>query len=110
VREVDPIITNDKYGRLLTVYMPVKDAAGKTVAYAGADIDMKQFVQDMRIFIIKMLAMAFGITMLMCALAIWYADRSLSGLSTPSWPRPKRLTRCSRSTGWKAGNGRNASR
>lgn len=73
--EVDPIITNDKYGRLLTVYMPVKDAAGKTVAYAGADIDMKQFVQDMRIFIIKMLAMAFGITMLMCALAIWYADR-----------------------------------
>ena len=74
-QEVEPIVTNDKYGRLMTVYTPVKDAAGKTVAYAGADIAMEQFVQDMRIFIIKMLAMAFGITMLMCALAIWYADR-----------------------------------
>ena len=73
--EVDPIVTNDKYGRLLTMYTPVKNTAGKTVAYAGADIAMGQFVQDMRVFIIKMLAMAFGITMLMCALAIWYADK-----------------------------------
>jgi signal transduction histidine kinase len=74
-KNIKAVVTNDKYGRLLTVYEPIKNTAGKTVAYAGADINMNQFVQDMRIFIIKMLAMAFGITMLMCALAIWYADK-----------------------------------
>lgn len=74
-KEIPPVVTNDKYGNLMTTYTPIKNNAGKTVAYAGVDINMEQFIQDMRIFIIKMLALSFGITMLMCALAILYAEK-----------------------------------
>ncbi|MBR2216266.1 MAG: HD domain-containing protein [Selenomonadaceae bacterium] len=38
---IDPVITDDTYGWLLTVYDPVYDAAGKCVCYAAVDMAME---------------------------------------------------------------------
>lgn len=51
--EIDPIESNDAFGWLLTVYCPVKNSAGRTVAYAGADISMKYFTDFVKEYIIK---------------------------------------------------------
>lgn len=39
-KKVDPVITDDSYGWLLTVYHPVNDAAGKNLCYVCADMSM----------------------------------------------------------------------
>lgn len=38
--EIEPIITDDSYGWLLTVYVPVKNYAGVTQCYAAVDVSM----------------------------------------------------------------------
>lgn len=43
---IEPIISDDQYGWLLTVYRPLKNSAGKTVAYVAADISMGEIVYD----------------------------------------------------------------
>ena len=40
-KQIEPIITNDTYGWLLTAYEPVFDSAGNCVCYAAADIQME---------------------------------------------------------------------
>ncbi|MBO6215269.1 MAG: PDC sensor domain-containing protein, partial [Lachnospiraceae bacterium] len=37
-KEIEPIITNDTFGWLLTVYMPIYDSEGNTAAYACTDV------------------------------------------------------------------------
>ena len=49
---IDPIITDDTYGWLLTDYEPVFNSKGECVCYAGADINM----EDIRLNGISFLA------------------------------------------------------
>ena len=51
--EIVPIESDDISGWVLTVYCPVKDSVGRTVAYAGADISMKYLSEYVIDFIIK---------------------------------------------------------
>lgn len=44
---IGPVISNDKFGNLLTVYVPIFDSAGEYAAHIGVDIDM-QFVYEDR--------------------------------------------------------------
>jgi len=37
---IDTIVSDDKYGWLLTEYEPVYDSTGKCVCYAAADVSM----------------------------------------------------------------------
>ncbi|NCB92796.1 MAG: response regulator [Clostridia bacterium] len=71
--EIDPLITNDSYGWLITAYAPIKNQAGETTAYGCVDISMQHYINDMLVFIIKMLSMLFGISLFICSFALWYA-------------------------------------
>ena len=53
--EIEPIVSDDKFGWLLTVYTPIKNSSGRTVAYAAADISMDEISSDEAMFFIKML-------------------------------------------------------
>ena len=47
---LEPLITNDHMGRLLTVYTPVHDASGRCVCYVAVDFSMgsiRAYVMDM---------------------------------------------------------------
>ena len=54
---IDPIISDDQFGWLLTVYTPLKNSSGRTVAYVAADIDMTEISADEAMFFIKMLSL-----------------------------------------------------
>lgn len=76
-REVPPVISKTKYGWLLTVYKPIRNEDGKTVAYAAADVDMDGVMIDRGIFIAKMISLIFEATLLIMAAAIEYAERKI---------------------------------
>ena len=69
--EVDPVITNDEYGRLLTAYQPVYDSEGECVCYVGADVDMAQLIADERSFLVKMSAAFLSFFIVFVVLGIW---------------------------------------
>lgn len=69
--EIDPIISNEDYGWLLTVYTPLKDEAGETVCYLAADISMTHLVSDEIAFIASILTLFAAFFILVCAIVLW---------------------------------------
>ena len=78
-KEIPPIITNDTYGWLLTVYKPIVDSSGEVAAYAAADIDMKDVKTSTYIFLIKIVSLLFGMMIIISMFALWYTDKTLLG-------------------------------
>lgn len=70
-REVEPIITNDQYGYLLTAYKPVYNSEGVCVCYVGADVDMGQLKAMRRSFITEMISVFLGFFIVLCILVVW---------------------------------------
>ena len=68
--EIDPIITDDTYGYLLTVYTPVKNSEEKTVCYMAADINMDDILVDERLFTVKLGMLFIGISIVIVYLII----------------------------------------
>ncbi|MBO4385340.1 MAG: HD domain-containing protein [Clostridia bacterium] len=62
--EIDPIITNDTYGWLLTVYTPLRDSNGECVCYVCADITMASIMTDQVMFIAKMFSLFFAVAII----------------------------------------------
>ncbi|MCR4738709.1 MAG: HD domain-containing protein [Lachnospiraceae bacterium] len=71
-KEIEPVISNDKYGWLLTVYQPVYDG-GRCVCYVGVDVamqDLKVYNQD---FMLKLTSLGLGFFMLILSFSLWLA-------------------------------------
>ena len=67
---IDPIESDDQFGWLLTVYRPLKNAAGKTVAYVAADISMESIIRDEAMFFVKLLSLFFGLSLVIMMVII----------------------------------------
>ena len=76
-KRVEPIITNDEYGYLLTTATQVYDSAGKCVCYAIVDVDMKKLESDGRSFLAEMVSVFLGFFILLCAFTIWLTEYNL---------------------------------
>ena len=76
-KRVEPIITNDEYGYLLTAATQVYDSAGKCVCYAIADVDMKKLDKDGKSFLAEMISVFLGFFILLCAFTIWLTEYNL---------------------------------
>ena len=72
--EVEPIITNDEYGYLLTVATPVYNSKGMCVCYAIADVDMKKLNADGISFLTEIISVFMGFFILLCTFTIWLTD------------------------------------
>ena len=71
---IDPVISNEKYGWLLTVYKPVYDESGLCQCYAAVDISMKELVAGERVFLVRVIALFLGFFILILAVGAWLAD------------------------------------
>ncbi len=67
---IEPIITDDTYGWLLTVYKPVYDSNGKCVCYAAADVSMDRLRLNERSFFTEMISLFLGIFILILSF-VW---------------------------------------
>lgn len=70
---IDPIITDDTYGWLLTVYTPVYDANGVCKCYAAADISMTRLRAQELAFFVKEASLFLGFFVLILAAGLWMA-------------------------------------
>ena len=76
-KEIDPIITDDTYGWLLTVYKPIKNKEGRVVAYVASDVSMEQIVHDDATFFIKTLSLFFGISIIIMSFILEAVKRGI---------------------------------
>lgn len=76
-RPIPPIINNDKYGYLLTIYKPVYDSMGRCVCYAGIDFSMDEINDYGRRFIAEVVAMFAGTLILVFVLSLTFIENNI---------------------------------
>ena len=74
-KEIDPIITNDTYGWLLSSYVPIKDNQGRTQAYCCVDVAMPNIVEVERTFAFKITTILMGFFIMILTLSVYFAKR-----------------------------------
>ncbi|MDD5942523.1 hypothetical protein [Fibrobacter sp.] len=62
---------------MLTVYTPIRNSSGRTVAYAAADISMDEVSSDEAMFFIKMLSLFFGLSIIIMSVVIELVNRGI---------------------------------
>ena len=70
--EIEPIISDDQFGKLLTVYKPLK---GST--YVAADITISEITADEAKFVIKLLSMFFGLSIIIMSIVLEFVNRGI---------------------------------
>ena len=65
-KPIDPIITDDSYGWLLTIYEPIYDDQGVCKCYAGVDISMDILSSNAYLFWGKLILTFLGFFILIC--------------------------------------------
>lgn len=75
--EIDPIISNETFGWLLSVYVPVFDSQGVCQCYVGVDISMPRLRATEHVFQTQMISLFLGFTLFVTALGIQLAENSL---------------------------------
>jgi len=73
-KRLDPIVSDDTYGWLLTVYEPVYDSNGKCVCYAAADVSLDDVRRYEVEFITKLSSLFLGFFGLLLAVGLWVAN------------------------------------
>ena len=76
-RQIDPIVSNESYGWLLSVYLPVTDSSGICQCYVGVDILMRELAAKENIFLTKVASLFFSFFIMILAIAAWLADHAI---------------------------------
>ncbi|MBR6887152.1 MAG: diguanylate cyclase [Selenomonadaceae bacterium] len=76
-RPIKPIINDDKYGYLLTIYKPVYNSVGQCVCYAGIDFSMEILHDYGRMFISKVISLFSGAVILIFVLVLTFIENNI---------------------------------
>ena len=68
---IDPIISDDSYGWLLTVYKPIYDSTGKCQCYACVDVSMNRLRETGYRFLAKLFSLFFGLFIVILSIGLW---------------------------------------
>lgn len=71
---IDPIISDETYGWLLTIYKPLYDSEGVCQCYAAVDINMDHIAMGGYQFLVRMISLFLGIFLLIIGVSIWLAE------------------------------------
>ena len=75
--EIEPIISDDTYGYLITVYEPVYNEDGNCVCYAAADISMGLIRNNEISFMAKLVSLFAAFFILMLAVGFWISEYNI---------------------------------
>ena len=76
-KEIDPIISDDSFGWLLTVYKPVYNSQGKCMCYAAVDLSMDDISIYSRRFMVKLISLLLGFFILIIAVSMWIVKHNV---------------------------------
>ena len=74
---IEPLLDDTVYGRLLTVFEPVRDSSGKCVCYAAADIKVEDIRLSSLNYMTKVFSLFIGFYIFILSLCIWLVDYHL---------------------------------
>lgn len=77
-QEIEPVISNDTFGWLLTDYEPVYNSNHKCVCYAAADISMEEVTSNGISFLAKVLSLFLGFFIMIIVFAMWHMQYHLT--------------------------------
>ncbi len=69
--EIEPVISKDMFGWLLTAYYPVRNALGDTVCYAGVDVSMEYLSGYAREYLLRTVLIFSGVFILVLSYGLW---------------------------------------
>lgn len=72
--EIEPIISNDQFGWLLTVYKPVFDNYGNCTCYAATDISMNLLSTYGKSFMAKLSSILISFFIIILAVVVWLVE------------------------------------
>ena len=72
-----PVISDETYGWLLTVYLPVYNEAGECQCYVGTDLSMAALTAAGNVFLVKILSLFFGFFVLVLAIGAYAAEHEI---------------------------------
>lgn len=75
--QIEPIISDDTYGYLITVYEPVYNEDGDCVCYAAADISMGLIRNNEISFMAKLVSLFAAFFILMLAVGFWISEYNI---------------------------------
>lgn len=75
---IDPIISNEEYGWLLSVYYPMRTSAGAPAGYVGVDILMDDVMNDLTTFAGRMTVIMLAITAVFVAIMIFASTKIIA--------------------------------
>lgn len=73
-KEIEPVISNETYGWLLTLYKPIYNSKGECVCYAAVDIAMTDLVISEASFLARVISLFLGIFILIVAIVLYRVD------------------------------------
>jgi response regulator RpfG family c-di-GMP phosphodiesterase len=76
-RNIEPLLDDTVYGRLLTVFEPVYDSSGSCVCYAAADIKVEDIRMSSLNYMTKVFSLFIGFYIFILSLCIWLVDYHL---------------------------------
>ena len=76
-KPIPPIISDDEYGYLLTLYKPLYDINGKCQCYAAVDYSMDILSEYIRAFIIKLIALFIGCFIFISAMGLAFVENHI---------------------------------
>ncbi len=77
-KAIEPVITDDKYGWLLTIYEPVYDDHGICRCYAAADISMTMLTSESLSYWFKIISIFAGFFIMLCLYGFAVAEHNLT--------------------------------
>ena len=75
--QVEPRISDDEFGWLLTSYTPLINSEGKPVAQIGVDLAMGDIDADRATFFIQFLSMFFGFSIIIMSIVLELVNRGI---------------------------------
>ncbi len=73
-KEIEPVVSNESYGWLLTIYSPVYDKLGNCVCYVAADIQMDHIIAQGNTFMVRVVSLFAAFFILVCVIILWAAE------------------------------------
>ena len=75
--QIAPVVSNESYGWLLSVYDPLYDSKGDCVAYVCADVSMDEIMADSNAFLARVVALFLAFFVAICVIVVWLSDFSV---------------------------------
>lgn len=76
-KPIEPKVTNDTYGWLLTIYKPIYNSEGRCVCYIGVDISMHQLEHSIYGYLAKQISLFLGFFILVLCAGLWLANYNI---------------------------------